>query len=295
MHRRDVLRLRFVAFAVMAVLAAMAFLPLSVSSAESEERGGLRAPQIGSTVTPPQPQVTNAPPIALAGPDQVVFRNTTILLSGSGNDPDGDPVTYSWSQVSGPGVSLTGNESAIASFIPTKVGAYEFQLTVQSNGSSWRDMGPITNFYGLETGDPQLAMNAGGDASIVFPYPDNPTAGEIWAKRYSRSVGWGKEAPIHNVSWEARDPQIALDSAGNTIAVWSQWDGANWSIYTNRHVPSMGWGTVDRVELSSGDAVTPQVAVDTGGNAVAVWTQWDGANWSICANRKLCLTKHFAF
>ncbi|MDH3623487.1 MAG: hypothetical protein OEQ49_06400 [Myxococcales bacterium] len=37
--------------------------------------------------------------------------------------------------------------------------------------------------------------------------------------------------------------------------------------------------------LIAGDASYPQVAVDPNGNAVLVWTQWDGMRWDIWANR----------
>ena len=44
----------------------------------------------------------NNPPIADAGPDQTVREFSQVKLVGSGSDPDGDTITYSWSQTSGP-------------------------------------------------------------------------------------------------------------------------------------------------------------------------------------------------
>ena len=52
------------------------------------------------------------PPTANAGEDQAVFVGTTVTLTGSGTDPDGNTVTYQWTQTGGMTVSL--NDAAIA-------------------------------------------------------------------------------------------------------------------------------------------------------------------------------------
>ena len=39
----------------------------------------------------------NHPPLANAGPDKEVFWWKSVVLEGSGSDPEGDPITFSWS------------------------------------------------------------------------------------------------------------------------------------------------------------------------------------------------------
>lgn len=72
------------------------------------------------------------PPVVDAGPDQSVTGGTTVTLHGSAVDPEGQAVTYSWAQVSGPQVVLQNPASSTPSFTapgPTQTTVLTFELT----------------------------------------------------------------------------------------------------------------------------------------------------------------------
>jgi hypothetical protein len=83
---------------------------------------------------PPAP--ANRPPVAVAaGPDIVTLDDTsTVGLSGLGSsDPDGDPLTFAWSQTAGPPVTLQGADGATPTFaapLPDSPVSLTFQLVV---------------------------------------------------------------------------------------------------------------------------------------------------------------------
>ncbi|HYY39672.1 MAG TPA: REJ domain-containing protein, partial [Nitrososphaera sp.] len=65
--------------------------------------------------TPPPPPETA--PIAVVGPDQTVNEGSLVTLDGSASrDPDGDPITFAWTQMSGPPVQLSTPNAAKTSF-----------------------------------------------------------------------------------------------------------------------------------------------------------------------------------
>lgn len=73
-------------------------------------------------------------PNAIAGANQTVASGAQVSLDGSGsNDPDGDALSYQWTQLSGPPVTLANATAATATFTAPSVNSdslLRFELTV---------------------------------------------------------------------------------------------------------------------------------------------------------------------
>ena len=110
----------------------------------------------------PQPQ--NQPPSASAGTDQSVNENSEVTLMGSGTDPDGTIVSYSWTQTSGESVTLQNADSSSATFQAPEVITDEqliFELTVtDDDGASATDSVQIT-ILNVTTANQPPSANSG--------------------------------------------------------------------------------------------------------------------------------------
>ena len=79
-------------------------------------------------------RVGNLPPVANAGPNQTLPGPQTVTLNGSASySPDGNPLTFLWTQQSGPTVALSAPTSAMTTFAGAAGSIYSFLLTVTDN------------------------------------------------------------------------------------------------------------------------------------------------------------------
>jgi hypothetical protein len=110
----------------------------------------------------------NEPPEADAGPNQAVFEGTEVTLDGSNStDPEGGELSYRWSQVAGPSVTLSHTQVVKPTFTALDVGpggaSLTFRLTVSDNQGLKDTDTTVVNVIG--DNDPPMA-DAGPDQTV---------------------------------------------------------------------------------------------------------------------------------
>jgi hypothetical protein len=126
------------------------------------------------------------------------------------------------------------------------------------------------------SGAPQIAVDQAGNA--VFVWSTFGATERVQARFRSAAGGLG---PIQNISAEGGNPdeqQVAFDPAGNAVAVWVRDDAAGSHRVQAAFRPAGGsFEPAQTLSAGGQDAAAPQVAMDTAGNALAVWHRQDGS------------------
>ncbi len=118
----------------------------------------------GIDVPPPG---DNGAPLADAGADQAVSGGSPVQLNGAASsDPDGDSLSYAWTQIAGSPVSLTDADTSTPSFTaPDEDTTMIFELTVDDGTSDDTDLVEIA--CTAEEDDNQPPSADAGDDDLV--------------------------------------------------------------------------------------------------------------------------------
>jgi hypothetical protein len=166
----------------------------------------------------------------------------------------------------------------------------DFEWTFKTLDSEWGISEWIEEDINGTSSEPEIAIDAQSNAIAVWEHAIvNQQRSAIWANRYNRTDLWSEPVAIDSGTGDASDPALAVDDAGNAIAVWVRRDGqpGNTRIWSNRYDAALGaWDTAEL--LQSGEilrANAPDVAAAPNGIALAVWVQdemdtVDRAIWS---------------
>jgi len=126
--------------------------------------------------------------------------------------------------------------------------------------------------------DPQVAVDGQGNAIAVWQRFDGKNT-VVQAAVRAAGGSFGAPQDLSAAGQHAYDPQMAVDGQGNAIAVWSASDGTNFIVQAAARAAGGGFGAPQDLSAAGQDAGFPQVAVDGQGNAIAVWSRFDGTNF----------------
>jgi peptidoglycan/xylan/chitin deacetylase (PgdA/CDA1 family) len=238
---------------------------------------------------------SNQLPVADAGSAQTVSTGSTVQLDGSdSSDPDGDSLTYQWTQTGGTPVTLSSSTAEQPTFTaPSSAGTLNFRLVVRDGQvDSSPDTVAITVQAPPVGGPAHRSSSSSGDdawaAAVNVPVPAGATAGDIVVASVST---WGTSAPTVTAPAgftlkSTYTGTTANGGADTTKIYWKRltasdsgsyrftWSGSRWSSGQAIAVSGAS-GSGDPLEVNRANSASsttfPATSVTTTGASLLAW------------------------
>ncbi len=178
-----------------------------------------------------------------------------------------------------PDLAVNSAGEAVLVWVRVHLTEHAVEAAVRAPGDSWQK--PETLSETPEDQHPaEVGIDAAGNATAVW---EDKGTGEVLITGATRPAGgkWQMPVAISKAGANANEPRVAVDSAGNAVAVWERFEGEEFVEASMKPAGSAAWGksvALTEPETGKGEPAGQQVAIDEHGEAVAVWSRTNGTH-----------------
>lgn len=179
-----------------------------------------------------------------------------------------------------PQVAIDSNNNTIVVWV--NVITQTIQASIRPRDCQW-SLPVNLSKGGIIVSQPQVAFDLNGNPIVVWTQNDGITR-SVQTITTASNGRWKTSITLSENGYDAVNPRIALDLAGNAIVVWQGSDGVNTIIQSSlRKYNQKGyyWGAPINLSIPGEDASDPQMAVNAKGLVGVIWKRSNGANFII--------------
>ncbi|HET7418543.1 MAG TPA: hypothetical protein VFJ61_13055 [Solirubrobacterales bacterium] len=119
---------------------------------------------------------------------------------------------------------------------------------------------------------PEIAISGGGGGVAIWPQEQG--LGTLKAAGMSLTGAWGAPVTLAHNEWGQRaEPELAMNEAGEAVAIWKHVGPEQSTIVAKVRAPSGDWGPQETLSPEGSPYGAFDIAVGPAGEAVAVWSQ----------------------
>ncbi len=178
-----------------------------------------------------------------------------------------------------PDIAIDAAQNLYAVWSDSRDGGSDGYFAYRPNGGAWGANVRVNDRAGAVSSAPKIAVNASGNAYVVWQDYRNGHPDIYYAYRPANG-SWGASRRINTDTGTAvqRDPVIGIDDAGIASIAWTDDRNGHDDIYFTSGTATGGWSPELRLndDTSTAEQITPDLAVDGAGNVDVVWA--DGRN-----------------
>jgi hypothetical protein len=183
---------------------------------------------------------------------------------------------------SSPEIAIDGAGGAVAAWAQYETSSRTIQSASRPAGGQWSAQTGLSP-EGQSSFRPHIAADAAGDAVLIWErYVGSATVVESTSR--PANGDWSTPTDL-SAGQDAALAQLAMNASGDAVAVWTRVLEYENVIETAARPAGGQWGPPTEFSAAGGQSYSysPQVAMDGGGDAVAVWPHYDGSSLTIQA------------
>jgi hypothetical protein len=174
----------------------------------------------------------------------------------------------------GPDVAIDDAGEAIAIWHGADPRNSIVQVATLKPGQAW-SAGRKLSSGGRNAVAPRIAVDPAGAAVAVWRRRDGHRS-IVEAATRTAAGAWSGPAALSAAGENAVEPEVAIGPAGEAVAIWKRFDGAHAIVQSDSRNVGTRWSRPVDLSRPGRNAEEPEVAIDPGGEAVAVWERFDG-------------------
>jgi len=156
------------------------------------------------------------------------------------------------------------------------------------DGTNWVSLGGALDInLSQQAYDPSLALDASGNPVVAWHENTPGQFDNIYVKRWD-GANWvllGGALDV-NVNDGAALARLVLDTSGNPVVAWTEWNSSSSNVYVKRWDGANWVPLGNELDISEPQpAGSPSLALDTSGRPVVAWFENDGTSDNIYVKR----------
>lgn len=180
-------------------------------------------------------------------------------------------------------VDTAGNIYAI--WVDERNGNQDIYFSRKTPSGAWVVNGRVNDDVGTAYQDfPDLTVDSSNNTYAVWDDGREDGYGDVFFSYRPAGGNWTTNVRVNDFTWAGQNhASLAVDVAGNAYAVWNDWRDYNDDIYFSARPVNGEWTVSLKASDDPGtaDQSRPRIAVDTSGNAYAVWHDMRNGNKDI--------------
>ena len=153
------------------------------------------------------------------------------------------------------------------------------QASSRPAGGAWQPAQDLSAL-GQEANSPRVTLDSGGNAMAVWQR-SNGTNDIVQASYRPVGGAWQAAEDLSAPGQDASFQRVALDAAGNAVAIWRRSNGTNLIVQGSSRPVGGAWQPGKDLSAPGQHARVPQLDMDPAGNAVAVWERASGGTGDV--------------